>query len=138
MEQKKQYATEEQLVYAGWLNIGMMIGFVLLLGTFVVYLLGIAPPHVPVDDLPRYWTMPVKEYLKAANVHTGWSWLTLAGKGDFMNFLGIAFLSAVTTVCFARIVPILFRNGDKVYGTIAVTEILVLVLAASGILAAGH
>lgn len=138
MEQKKQYATEEQLVYAGWLDIGMKMGFVLLLGTFVAYMLGLAAPHVPVADLPQYWTMPVKDYLKAANVHTGWSWLALIGKGDFMNFLGIAFLSAVTMACFARIVPILFRNGDKVYGTIAVIEILVLVLAASGILAAGH
>lgn len=138
MEQKRQYTTEEQLVYAGWLDLGMKAGFILLLATFLLYVFGVFTPHTPLADLPRYWTMPVKDYLEATQLHTGWSWLGLVGRGDFMNFIGIAFLSAVTIFCFARIVPILFRKGDKVYGTIAVLEILVLVLAASGILVVGH
>lgn len=134
----KQFVSEEQLVYAGWLDIGMKIGFVVLLISFFIYLTGIATPHVPVTELPLYWSMPVNEYLQAANVHTGWSWLTLVGKGDFLNFIGIAFLSAVTIGCFLRITPILFRSGDRVYGAIAVLEVLVLALAASGILVVGH
>lgn len=138
MEPTKQLVTEEQLVYAGWLDIGMKIGFVLLLATFILYISGATTPHVPVTDLPMYWSMPVHEYLQAANVHTGWSWLSLAGTGDFVNFVGIAFLSAVTMGCFLRITPILFRNGDKIYGVIAVMEVLVLALAASGILVVGH
>lgn len=134
----RQYVTEEQLVYARWLDVGMKMGFVLLLLTFIVYLFGLAPAHVPVQELPNYWTLPVKEYLEVADVHTGWSWLSLIGKGDYMNFLGIAFLSAVTIACYMRLVPILFRNKDKVYGVIAVVEILILVLAASGVLVVGH
>lgn len=133
-----KYATEEQLVYADWLDWGMKIGFVMLVAAFVAYLTGMAAPHVPVEELPRYWAMPVKEYLHAANAPHGWDWVALAGKGDYMNFIGIAFLSAVTILCFARILPILFRKGDKIYGVIAIMEILVLVLAASGILAGGH
>ncbi len=93
MEPNRQFVSEEQLVYAGWLDTGMKIGFVLLLGTFLVYLSGLTAPHVPMTELPLYWSMPVNEYLRAANVHTGWSWLSLVGKGDFMNFIGIAFLS---------------------------------------------
>jgi len=138
MDEKKQYATEEQLIYAAWLDLGMKIGFILLLASFALYLFGLVSPHVPVSELPRYWGMPVKEYLVAVDVHTGWSWLALVGRGDFMNFVGIAFLSAVTVFCYIRILPLLFRNGDTAYGVIAVLEVLVLVLAASGILAAGH
>jgi hypothetical protein len=138
MDEKKQYATEEQLIYAAWLDLGMKIGFILLLASFALYLFGLVTPHVPVSELPRYWGMPVKEYLAAAGVHTGWSWVALVGKGDFMNFVGIALLSAVTVFCYIRILPLLFRNGDIAYGVIAVLEVLVLVLAASGILAAGH
>lgn len=138
MEPNKQFVSEEQFVYAGWLDIGMKLGFVLLLGTFFIYLSGVTTPHVPVTELPLYWSMPVNEYLQAANVHTGWSWLSLVGKGDFMNFIGIAFLSGVTIACFLRIAPILFRNGDTVYGVIAVLEVLVLALAASGVLVVGH
>ncbi|HAM49740.1 MAG TPA: hypothetical protein DCP92_03255 [Nitrospiraceae bacterium] len=81
--------------------------------------------------------MPVKQYLKATGIHTGWSWLGMVGKGDFLNFLGIAFLAGLTIVCFIRIIPILFRKKDIVYFIIAIIEVLVLVLAASGILKAG-
>lgn len=138
MTEKKQYATPEQLVYARVLDGGMKIGFVVLVAVFALYLLGVFEPHVPVSDLPRYWGMPVGEYMKAANVHAGWSWVHLVGKGDFMNFAGIAFLGGVTIFCYARILPILFRNGDRVYGAIGILEVAVLLLAASGILTAGH
>ncbi len=47
-------------------------------------------------------------------------------------------LSGVTIVCFIAIVPTLVRKRDFVYAAIAVVEVLVLVAAASGILAVGH
>jgi len=94
-------------------------------------------PHIPVNDLQKYWSMPVKDYLKAAEIHAGWSWLGMLGKGDFLNFTGIAFLSAVTIFCYMRIIPILFRKKDTVYGVLAIIEVLVLALAASGILKGG-
>lgn len=133
----KLKATEEQLAYAKLLDIGMKIGLLMLVISFAIYIFGIFTPHVPVNDLPRYWSMSVKDYLKATDIHTGWSWLYMLGKGDFLNFMGIAFLSAVTIFCYLRIIPILFRKKDTVYGILAIIEVLVLVLAASGILKAG-
>jgi hypothetical protein len=138
MEEINQYTSAEQLAYAGWLDRGMKIGFVVLVASFLVYLLGWAAPHVPVDQLPELWKLPAAQYLKAADVHTGWAWLQLAGKGDYMNFVGIAFLSAVTIFCYLRILPIVLAEGDKVYTAIVVLEVAVLVLAASGVLVAGH
>jgi hypothetical protein len=58
-------------------------------------------------------------------------------KGDFLNFAGIVFLAGVTIICYARIIPILLRKKDTVFVVIAVLEVLVLVLAASGLLKAG-
>lgn len=133
----KLKASEEQVAYAKLLDLGMKIGLLMLLISFTIYLFGIFTPHVPVDDLPKYWSMPVKEYLKATNIHTGWSWVHLLGKGDFLNFVGIAFLSGVTIVCYMRIIPILFKKKDTVYAVLAILEVLVLTLAASGILKAG-
>lgn len=138
MTDNTQYTTPEQLAYADLLDLGMKIGFVALLISFVLYLTGIVPPHIPVEDLPKYWAMPVGEYLKAADVHIGWSWVHLIDKGDFMNFAGIAFLSMVTIACYLKILPMLLRGGDRVYASLAALEVVVLVLAASGILAAGH
>ncbi len=133
-----KYVTPEQLAYATLLNWGMIIGFVTLVASFILYAFGILTPHVPLEHLPHYWKMPVGEYLKAADVHIGWSWLHLVHKGDFLNFIGIAFLSGVTIACYLRILPILFKNKDMVYVAIAILEVLVLALAASGILASGH
>ncbi|MEW5746537.1 MAG: hypothetical protein AB1805_13990 [Nitrospirota bacterium] len=133
----KLKATEEQLAYAKLLDLGMKLGLVMLVITFIVYVSGILTPYIPVNDLPNYWGMPVHKYLEATGIHPGWAWLGMLGKGDFLNFIGIAFLAGVTILCYIRIVPILFRNKDTVYGVLAILEVLVLVLAASGLLKSG-
>ena len=107
---------------------------------------GLLQPGIPIEELPRLWTISVNEYLEVVNheflhrpeVVTGWRWVALLGMGDYLNFVGIAFLSAVTIACYARILPSLFRKKDWIYATIAVLEIIVLTLAASGIVAVGH
>lgn len=127
----------EQLAYAHILDKGMKIGLLLLLITFVVYLTGVLSPYIPVNDLPKYWTMPVHKYLEQTGIHPGWAWLGMLGKGDFLNFVGIAFLAGVTAVCYLRIIPILFRKKDIAFAVIAILEVVVLVLAASGLLKSG-
>lgn len=134
---KEIKGTEEQLAYAKILNIGMRTGLLMLVITFFVYLTGILTPHIPINELPQYWGMPVHEYLKATGINSGWAWTDLVGKGDFLNFIGIAFLSGLTILCYIRIVPILLRKKDIVYCILAIIEILVLAFAASGILKTG-
>lgn len=134
---KKIKATEEQLTYARILDFGMKVGLLALIITFIIYLTGILTPHIPVNDLPKYWGMSVHKYLEATHIPHGWGWIAMIGKGDFLNFIGIAFLAGVTVICYVAIIPILFRKKDTVYAIIAITEVLVLVLAASGILKAG-
>ncbi|MHB8880932.1 MAG: hypothetical protein ACYC69_05390 [Thermodesulfovibrionales bacterium] len=130
-------ATEEQMAYAKLLDIGMKLGMLSLLITFILYVFGILTPHIPVSDLPKYWSMPVKQYLEVTGIHPGWAWLHMLNRGDFVNFLGIAFLSGVTILCYLRIIPILFKKKDTVYAVLAIIEVLVLTLAASGILRGG-
>ncbi len=115
----------------------MKIGLLMLVISFVIYLTGILTPYIPVNDLPKYWTMSVHKYLEATGIHPGWSWIGLLGKGDFLNFAGIAFLAAITAVCYIRIIPILFAKKDTAFGIIAILEVIVLVLAASGLLKSG-
>lgn len=133
----KLQATEEQLAYAKLLDLGMKVGLLMLVITFIIYLLGIFTPYIPVEELPNYWNLPVKEYLKVTGIHPGWTWLSLVGKGDFLNFIPIVFLAGVTILCYIRIIPILFRKKDTVYAFLAIIEVLVLVLAASGVLKSG-
>lgn len=143
---KATEANEEQLLYASILEKGMYAGLLLLLVTFVLYLTGIMEPAIPIEQLPNYWVMSVHDYSEAINhnfLHrehaiTGWGWLAVVGKGDFVNFLGIALLSGVTIVCYIGILPTLLRTKQTAYFWIAIVEVVILVLAASGILTAGH
>ncbi len=128
---------EEQLAYALVLDRGMKVGLLALVLSFLVYVSGALAPRVPVEELPRYWSLPVKEYLAATGVHPGWAWLGLLGHGDFLNFVGIAFLAGITIACYLAILPVLLRKRDLVFVGIAVLEVLVLALAASGVLNAG-
>ena len=128
----------EQLIYASILEKGMLIGLLILLVTFVIYALGIIKPYIPLSEISQYWSMDVHEYLRHARIEGGWSWVGMLGYSDFLNFIGIAILAGVTIICYAAIVPILCKTRDWIYAVFAMVEILILGLAASGILAIGH
>ncbi|MDH4029186.1 MAG: hypothetical protein OEU95_10185 [Nitrospirota bacterium] len=130
-------ATEEQLLYADILNKGMLVGLVGLIVTFIIYGAGILKPLIPLDQIQNYWVLPVKDYLALSGIHTGWAWLGNVGYGDMLTFLPIAFLSLLTIICYLAIIPGLIRKKDTAYVVLAVLEVLVLVLAASGVLRTG-
>jgi hypothetical protein len=130
--------SDEQLRYAKLLDWGAKIGFVELVAGFVNYMLGLLPPHVPVEKLPELWSLPLAEYLARTSTPTGWNWVLLLAKGEFPGLVGIALLSGCSLVCLAAVAAIYARRGDRVYAAICALEIAVLVLAASGVLTAGH
>jgi len=130
-------ATEEQILYANILNKGMLIGLLGLVVTFILYGTGIMKPLIPLEQIQNYWVMPVKDYLAFTGIHTGWAWLGHLNKGDMLNLLPIAFLSLLTIICYVAILPGLIRKKDTAYVLLAIAEVLVLVLAASGILKSG-
>ena len=132
-----QQATEEQILYGNILNKGMMIGLLGLVITFIIYGAGILKPMIPLDQVQNYWVMPVNDYLAASGIHAGWAWLGNLGYGDMLTFLPIAFLSLLTIVCYAAILPGLLRKKDTPYVVLCIVEIIVLTVAASGILGSG-
>lgn len=145
-ESNTQKTQSEQLLYASVLEIGMYIGLVILFITFGLYASGVLAPAVPLDQVSSYWNQGVHEYLEAVNrdhLHmehppTGWAWVTMLNKGDFLNFVGIAILGGITIICYLAIVPALLRKKDFAYLAMALLEVLVLSLAASGVLVVGH
>lgn len=132
-----QKVTEEQILYANILNKGMLIGLLGLIITFVIYVLGILPLKIPLNKVQHYWVMSVHDYLEKSALQAGWAWLGNLGYGDMLNFIPIAFLSGLTIICYMAIVPGLLRKKDTPYVIIAILEIIVLCVAASGILGTG-
>ena len=131
-------AGRAERVYAAILRKGVYVGLACLFVSFAIYVLGIVDPHIPPEELSRYWGEPVEDYLREAGVRDGWAWVSMLGCGDFLNFIGVAVLAGVTILCYAVLVPVLLKARDRTYAVLAALEVVVLALAASGVFAAGH
>ncbi len=130
-------ASPAQLRYADTLFYGALLGFVTMLVTYALYVFGVLTPQIPLDEMPRLWSQSAAAYRAAGNIPQGWGWLALVGKGDMCNFIGIAFLAALTIICFVQLAIGLLRQKQWIMAIIAILEVLVLSLAASGVLVAG-
>ena len=129
--------SKAQMAYADWLFYGCWAGLVVMLITYALYVSGILIPHVPLERMPEYWNQPVSAYLDKAQAPTGWGWVALLGRGDFVNFVGVVLLAGMSIICYLRILPDLLAKKDMIYFTLALIQVLVLVFAASGIVGSG-
>ncbi len=125
---------ESDLKYARCVEIGTVLSFALVVIELAAYLAGVLSPYVPLRDLPSLWKLPMREFLAAANVPTGWGWLRLIGQGDYLNFVGIALLASVSAVAYACAIRFYAERRDRVYALLAAAQLLVLLAAASGLL----
>lgn len=125
---------DEQIIYAGILKRGMLIGFVLVITTFALYILGIIEPYVPLGDFSIYCGQDAKSYMAEHNIGSGWNWIHLAGYGDFINYIGIVIFTGITIVCYVSIVPRLLRKRDWILTAIVIAEVVLLITASSGLL----
>jgi hypothetical protein len=122
--------SDEQEVYARWLAWGTSIALVVLIASFLAYAFALRDPHLPPQELVRLWAFPVDHYIAASGAPTGWGWLQLLHKSDYLIFVAVAMLGLVTVLCYARIVPVLFKEEKPWRAWIAIAQILVLLAAA--------
>ena len=129
--------SQEQIIYANLLVIGVWAGIAILVTTYVIYVTGLLPSHVDMSLISQLWGKGVGEYLEMTHSPHGWGWAALLSKGDFLNYIGLAFLALMTIVCYLVLVRGYSRQKDWMFAAIAVLEIVVLSVAASGILGTG-
>jgi len=132
--------SREQIVqelYARWLGAVAFIAFSAALVAFVLYAGGVLPPFVPLEALPALWRLPVGEYLAQTGAPVGWGWLRLLAYGDYLSLGCVALVAAVTLVCYLAVLPILLKLEGRVQAALVAAQIIVLLVAASGALAAG-
>jgi hypothetical protein len=128
----------EQLLYARLLDAGTSLGLLVLVLTFVAYVLGWLPGRVLVHELPLLWHHPVGEFQRLTGAPLGWAWLAQVQHGDLAGLVGIALLAGCSLPCLLALVPLYARAGDRAYVAICLAEVVVLLVAASGVLTVGH
>jgi hypothetical protein len=133
-----QQQQAEALRYAFLLDWGTRIGLLALVISFMAYVFGVLTPHVPLAQLPSVWNQPVATHLELTATPTGWGWLTLAHTGDLSNMIGIALLAGCSLPPLLGLIPLYLKRRDYVYAGLCALIVMVLVLAASGVLTGGH
>lgn len=125
--------------YALLLGWGSRVGLVLLVLSFTAYVTGLLTPHVPLDRLPSLWNLPVDSYHALTHTPEIFDWMALIRHGDRINMIGIAVLAGCSLPPLLALIPLFLkqRNGI-IYAVICALEVAVLLLAASGVLSAGH
>lgn len=129
--------SKEQVIYANILVMGVWVGLAVLFITYGLYLSGIIAPHVDMSLVINNWGKGVNEYLEITNSPHGWGWVHLLSKADFLNYAGFAFLALLTVLCYLVLVKGYIQKKDWIYAIIAILEIVVLSVAASGLLGSG-
>ena len=126
----------EQLRYAGVLRVCVGAGLLILSVGFLLYMVGIPQPRIPAEQLPRYWSLPVGQFVKATHAPTGWGWLALLHNSDMLNLLGIALLAAASALSSLAVLPMFVRRGELALFTIALLQVVVLAVSASNLFGA--
>jgi hypothetical protein len=125
-------------VYARWLDWGTRLSLAVLVAAFLAYVFGLTPAALPLAEMPRFWRLPLERYLALSGSPTGWGWLAMLDKGEYQNLVGVALLGLVTVACYLRVLPRLLARRERLQAAIVAAQVLVLLLAASGLLAGGH
>lgn len=136
MELNTDEAQDQRLqeIYARWLDCMAKAGFAATLVALLVYQSGAIPPFVPLAELPALWGLPVARYLELTGSPTGWAWVRLLDKSDFLSLVAIASFASTSILCYLRALPVLISHRERMYALIATAQIAVLLLAASGVL----
>lgn len=126
-----------QIHYANLLFSGSWYALFVMLITYLIYISGAVRAYIPLQEMPHYWTLPVREYLTKAQAPSGWNWLSLAGHGDFLNLSTIAFLLGLSLLCPLALLFASLRQGDRTLAVVLALQLGLLGLAATGLLTPG-
>jgi hypothetical protein len=122
-----------QAAYARTLRIASRAGFAAALAGLALYVSGRLPTLVPLDALPQFWTLPVDEYLRRSGAPSGWRWLALLDRGEYLALASAALLPLVTLLCYLHLATVYGRLGERLQAGLAIAQSAVLAAAASGL-----
>lgn len=137
--QSNQQLRKEQMVYATLLSFGVKTSLQALTLALVVYVSSIFFSFAKNMNAVPYWHLPLNQYHSAVGlqIHGGWMWVTQLPPLELLSLTTVIYLASITIFCYMKIIPVFLKSKDYVYTILATAEVLVLLLAASGVLNVG-
>ena len=119
--------------YAGLLGVLSNVGMILLFTTFLLYFLGIIDSRITPEEITRLWHLDVATFHNETETAVGWDWISEIATGSGISFAALVFLAFCTLICLIALIPIYHAEKDTWYLAIVLGQIIVLVVAASGV-----
>ncbi len=132
-----EHLTPRRRAYADGMEVGVWACLAGLSVAYALYLFGFLPPHATVEQVMASWHLPAGQFREACAMYAGWSWLMAFREGDYLSLLLIAFLASISIGCSIRLIPFLVKERDLPLLFIALVQLAVMVLAASGWVSGG-
>lgn len=122
-----------QVRYARWLQWGTRVSLAVLIAGFAAYVSGLLRAQVPIEQLPELWGRSASELLAHTGIAPGWAWASLVERGDMLVLAAIALMASCSIPPLAAAIPIFRKRREGIFVLVCALEIVVLVLAASGL-----
>lgn len=137
MKKHPGYADSIQKRYAGIIARLVAVGLAVLAAAFVLYASGLLPSSPPIEDMPELWHLDAPGLAERLDRPAGWGWIAGLGDGQTLAFAALVLLAATSIVALAVIGVTFVKNRSFAYATIVALQLVVLLLAASGLIRAG-
>lgn len=126
-------------LFANVESFGVKIGLTLVIISFVLYVSGLLPAFVAVDQLPGMVSGGVDAFTQSTGLPTGWGWLELLHKSDMLTLGALVLLVGAILLAYIAMIPLCLRQKDHIYLVLVVLQLLVFLLAGSNLLSdIGH
>ncbi|MFO8065209.1 MAG: hypothetical protein ACQETQ_05310 [Spirochaetota bacterium] len=119
--------------YGKVLHYLVLTGFVLLFLMFFLYAFGVLPAYMDAERVPEIWAMPADEAQELMGRPPFWGWVTNLHRADLLSLGSLAFLTAVTPLAFTFLLALFLKHKNVPYAAMVFVEMLILILAASGL-----
>jgi hypothetical protein len=140
-ESERIYADRVQVAYAKTLDFVSHAVMLLMAIGYLAYMLQLLPLTVPVETVAGNWHLGANELQAKLNLSSGWNCfasLPAMLHGDALSYASVVFLSMATILCLAMAVAVFFSEKKWLYLAIATLQVVVLMVAASGVVTRGH
>ncbi len=132
-----RYASDNQLLLATLYRFVTLIGFTFIAAGFVLYVSGVLPARIPVDEVSSYWHLSAQEYAAQTGTPYGWDLIREIATGDMISLASLVLMALAVIVCLVIMVFAFLKSRNLIFAAAAVVQTVVLVLAASGVVS-GH
>ncbi len=130
--QAKDHTDEINQVFARVEMWGVRLGITGMIVAFGLYLTGLVQPFIAPSRLVGLIGGGVTAYVRDNQVPTGWDWLSLLGRSDMLSLSSLVFMVGVIAAAYLALVPVLIRQGNRIYLGLVILQLGVFLLAGFG------